>query len=246
MIRIFLTALTVCICLSCGRNNNQLPSSESAGIGDTIDAASVLNDPKNILNVQTSSFSEIDSSGVLMFPLAMAEKGRGSDIISKEMPGNTYWNIIFYNSQTGQHHLLSERKMLINNYDEYKGDGISIPQINNSLFYNVITDDYNHDKKLTSDDPQYLFITDKTGHNLQQISPSGYHLMKWNYIERTNKVIMTLRRDSNKNRVFESEDEISTFEIELGKGVKPREIFSTDFKNKLKLLFDKDWKRLKE
>ena len=245
MIRIFLSALTVCICLSCGRNNNQLPSSESAGIGDTIDEVSVLNDPKNILNVQTSSFTEIDSSGILMFPLSMAEKERG-ELLYKGMADGNYWNMIFYNSQTGQYHLLSEQKMLINNYNEHSDNGTSVPHTLNSLLYNITVYDYNRDKKLTTDDPQYLFITDKTGHNLQQISPSGCHLMNWNYIERTSKVIMTLRKDSNKNRVFENEDEVATFEVELGKGVKPREIFSTDFKNKLKLLFDKDWKRLEE
>ena len=40
--------------------------------------------------------------------------------------------------------------------------------------------------------------------------------------------------------------EIATFEIELDKGTEAKEVFGDDFKNKLKILFDKDWKRLKK
>ena len=56
-------------------------------------------------------------------------------------------------------------------------------------------------------------------------------------------MIMTVKKDTDKNKKFDENDEVSTFEIIPGKETEPREIFSTEFKNKLKLLYNKQWKR---
>lgn len=57
---------------------------------------------------------------------------------------------------------------------------------------------------------------------------------------------MTVGKDSDNNIEFDNSDEIATFEIELDKGTEAKEVFGDDFKNKLKILFDRDWKRLKK
>lgn len=239
--------MTLTLLISCGQNNNQLQEQPQGN--PTSDSLAVVNDPKNNLNIQTNSFSEIDSSGVLMFPLSMGESEReGGSLSYKEMPNNGYWNIIFYNSKTKEYHLLSERKMVIENYD-YKyssGDNENISQTTNHIFYTIRTDDFNKDKKLTDQDPQYLFISDKFGNNFRQISPPNYNLNNWKFIKSSNKVIMTVGKDSDKNIKFDNSDEITTFEIELAKGEEAKEIFADDFKNKLKILFDRDWKRIKK
>ena len=237
--------MTLILLISCEQNNNQQQEQKK---GNSIsDSLAVLNDPKSNLNIQTNSFSEIDSSGVMIFPLSMGEtKREGGSLSYKEMPNNGYWNIIFYNSITKEYHLLSERKMIIGNYD-YKygsGDNDNISQTSNHIFYTIRTDDFNKDKKLTDQDPQYLFISDKYGNNFRQISPTNYNLNNWKFIKSSNKVIMTVGKDSDKNIKFDNSDEITTFEIELDKGTEAKEVFSEDFKNKLKILFDKDWKRI--
>jgi len=73
---------------SCGQNNRQQPTTFSDSTA--VDTLAILNDPKNNLNVQTNSFSEIDSSGIIMFPLSMGETTRdGGSISYKEIPNSS-------------------------------------------------------------------------------------------------------------------------------------------------------------
>jgi hypothetical protein len=58
------------ILISCGQDKQeQTTQNNSSNV--LVDSVAVINDPKNNLNIQTNSFSEIDSSGILMFPLSM-------------------------------------------------------------------------------------------------------------------------------------------------------------------------------
>lgn len=237
----FATALLA----SCEENLEQQPSPFTNNT--TVDMVAILNDPKNNLNVQANSFSEIDSSGILMFPLLMGETERGSgSLYYKEIPYSSYWNIIFFNSNTAQYHLLGEQKMLISNFDiSYgKGNNANVALTKKNIFYAVISDDYNQDKKLTSDDPEYLFVSDREGYHFRQISPAGYHVNSWQFIKASNKIIMTATKDSDKNRKFNDKDEVAAFQIDIDKETQPSEIFSTDFKNRLKIMFDREWKRV--
>jgi len=61
------------------------------------------------------------------------------------------------------------------------------------------------------------------GKNFRQISPSNFSLNNWDYIESSNKVIMTLSKDSNLNKLFDEKDEILTFKIILDKMEEPKE-----------------------
>jgi hypothetical protein len=248
MQRQFLFLSVIFILTSCGQNKQEQTTQNNSN-NVMVDSVAVINDPKNNLNIQTNSFSEIDSSGILMFPLSMGETERdGGSLSYKEMPSNSYWNIVFLNSKTNDYHLLNDRKMLIYSYDiKYSsGNNINISQSKNHIFYSITTDDYNKDKKLTQEDPNYLFVTDKAGNNFRQISPSNYHLQNWEFIKSVNKVIMTVKKDSDMNNKFDEKDEVTTFEIDIEKGTEPKEIFSQEFKNKLKILYDRDWKRLKK
>ena len=248
MLRLIISLLTAFILISCGQNKQE--SQTQKNVDNTmVDTLSVLNDPKNNLNIQTNSFSEIDSSGILMFPLSMSEAvGDGGSLSYKEMPSNSYWNIIFLNSMTNEYHLLSDKKMLIRNYDfKYSSnDNMDISQTSRHIFYSITSDDFNKDKKLTDEDPKYLFVSDNEGNNFRQISPSNYNLQNWQFIKSVNKILLTVRKDSDKNNKFDDKDEVTTFEVDIDKGTQPKEVFSTDFKNKLKILYDRDWRRMKK
>ena len=248
MLKFSAVVITTLLLFSCGQKKQQ---GQQPTLSDStaVDTVAILNDLKNNLNIQTNSFSEIDSSGIIMFPLSMGEASRdGGSFSYKEIPYSSYWNIIIYNSHNSQYHLLSNRKMLISSFDiKYSsGDNVDIAFSNRNIFYKVTVDDYNEDKKLTSDDPEYLFVSDKEGNNFRQISPAGYSLKSWQFIKSTNKIIMAVTKDSDKNRKFGEKDEVTTFQIDIDKESQPTEIFSTEFKNKLKVLFDRDWKRIKE
>jgi hypothetical protein len=231
--------------MACTPNKEQNNTAPNA----VVDSVAVVNDPKNNLNIQTNSFSEIDSSGILMFPLLMAETERdGGSLWYKSMPGGSYWNIIFLNSRTSDYHLLSEQKMLIKNYDfKYSSNGnADITQTKKYIFYNIVTTDYNADKFLSYEDPGYLFVSDKEGNNFRQISPPNYDVQNWQFVKASGKIILTVKKDSDKNNKFDDKDEVTTFEADIEKGTAAAEVFSTEFKNKLKILFDRDWKRVKK
>jgi hypothetical protein len=249
MLRHIIFLSTIILLTSCGQDQQGQQNQTSAD-STLVDSIAVLNDPKNNLNIQTNSFSEIDSSGILMFPLSMgeSERGDGGSLSYKSMPSDSYWNIIFLNSKTNEYHLLSDKKMLIRNYDfNYKiHTNVDISQTARYIFYTITTYDFNQDKKLTYEDPKYLFVTDKEGKNFRQISPSNYDLQNWQFIKSVNKVILTVKKDSDKNNKFDEKDEVTTFEVEIDKGTEPKEVFPPEFKNKLKILYDRDWKRLKK
>ncbi len=101
------------------------------------------------------------------------------------------------------------------------------------------------DKKLNSDDPEYLFVWDKEGNNFRQLSPEDYDLKSWLFVKSTNKILMAVAKDSDHNKIFEDKDEVTTFQIDIDQDNLSREIFSREFKNKLKMMFDPEWKRVK-
>jgi hypothetical protein len=215
------------------------------------DSVAIVNDPYSNLNIQALAFSEIDSSGILMFPLAQqGREGRsGTGSLSyKEIPANNYWNIIFLNTKTNEYHLLSERKMLISNYQFNSGNSskIIVEDGGRFIFYSIITDDYNLDMKLNSFDPSYLFMSDRAGNNFRQISPPAANLLNWQFIEVSGKIIMTVQKDRNADKTFDAKDEVATFEIAIDKDAAPKEVFSNEFKNKLKLSFNRNWSQESE
>lgn len=248
MPKIFAIIIPTLLFFSCGQIAEQERTTTPAD-NTVVDTVAILNDPKNNVSVQTHSFAEIDSSGIILFPLSMGESSRdGGSLSYKSIPYSSYWNIIFYNTHNSAYHLLSERKMLISSFDiKYSSDdNVDVTISKRNIFYRVVVDDYDQDKALTTEDPEYLFVSDKEGNNFRQISPAGYDLRSWQLIKSTNQIIMAVSKDSDKNRKFGDTDDVATFQIDIDKETQPREIFSTEFKNKLKILHEKDWKRNKE
>ncbi len=245
MLKQIMFIVTLAGFIACAPNKEQ----NNVAPNTVADSVALIYNPKNNLNIQTSIFSEIDSSGILLFPLLIAESQRdGGSFSYKSTPYSSYWNIIFLNTHTHQYHLLSEQKMLIKNYDfKYSGNAdAAIAQTNKYIFYNIVTTDYNADKLLSAEDPVYLFISDKEGNNFRQISPVNYDVQNWQFIKASGKIILTVKKDSDKNNKFDDKDEITTFETNMEKDTVPGEVFSTEFKNKLKILFDRDWKKVKK
>ena len=245
-----LFTLTVCVLICCTEKKHE--QSTAASPPGASDSLAIINN-KN-LNVRLLAAEEIDSSGILMFPLQAENKERGSGSFGsydyKEIPYNSFWNIVFYNSLSGEYHLLSEQKMLILKYAAGgSSDGehrLKGTRFDKSIFYEMITTDHNGDKLFDSNDPQYLFMSDNQGYHLKQLSPVGLTLSSWSYIKGSSRIVMRLIKDSDNNKKFEDSDELLAYEYDLVKDSAAREIFPAAFKNRLKILFDKDWKAKKK
>jgi hypothetical protein len=242
MLKLMMGAAILTLFGACGP---AVPPSTPQDAPTAVDSLQTVSNLANNLNVQANSITEIDSSGILMLPLSMGETERGGSSFYKSMPMGNYWNIVFYNSKTDAVHLLSEKKMLITSYQQqYNGSGnTEAGQTSKHIFYTIVTDDYNKDGKLTEGDPSYLFASDKAGDSLQQLSPTGCQLKHWQYLKTSNKLLMTVQKDSDKNNKFDDEDEIAVFALEMGKSAAPVEILPQAFKNKLKLLYSRQWQK---
>ena len=242
MIR-FVSIVFYCMLIACGK-----PTGKKQASTDGIDSVVAATGSQAKLNLQISKFEEIDSSGVLMFPLAMGETAkRGKSDYYKEVPYNMYWNIIFYNSANGQSHLLSDTlKLLVNDFGYNNPGQRDKLKSRSKLFFNLTVTDNNEDGLLDGDDPNYLFVTDKQGKNLKQVSPSGCDFFDWYVVENSDLIIMLVRVDSNRDHKFDEEDEKAAYRFDLTADSMPTEIVEPEFKEKLRNLYHRDWQRKKQ
>lgn len=207
-----------------------------------IDSVAVVSNNKNNNIAKLETYMETDSSGILIFPLRFAPKENIAASISKRSDVDAgYWNVAFYNTKTGEQKLLTESKVLITNINKEMLDEQNLKSLTSYIFYEVVSEDFNKDGKFTNEDARYLFISERSGNNFLSISPAGKNVLSWKYLKPSGKILMTVQTDSNKNGKFEEDDETSLYTISLQTGTSPEEAFSEAFKNKLKVLYAKQW-----
>jgi hypothetical protein len=195
------------------------------------------------------TFTELDSTGILLFPLGMGESqrsGSSSGYGYKEMPYNTYWNILFVNSKTSEQHLLADRKMLIRSYGNSVTGSDRDHSSDKYIFYTVTAEDANADSVFTEKDPEYLFVSDSAGYQFRQVSPGGYDLREWKYIKSSGKIFLIAAKDSDGNKEYDEDDELAAFEVDIMTNAAPVEVFSPALKTQLREMYDKYWKRIKK
>lgn len=228
---------------------------------------SVIDEPSTVklqkgtteqFNLKFSSPILIDNSEYVMYPLTVGktpgENGEGYDV-----GGNAsvnYWNIVFYNTATGEYHLLDDkRKMVIlsHNYgssnqgasssapDFNKVPKVAYQQVDRLIYYTVATKDYNMDNELNSKDPHYLFISDRSGKGFKQISPDNESVRGWTAINGSNKILIRIIRDSNGDKKFNGKDVSVPMVYDLNKNMPSAEIFDEGFKTKLRKQFEEQW-----
>jgi hypothetical protein len=154
------------------------------------------------LKIQTHESFEIDSSGIVIFPLQIGETDdsrlKGSFESGKR---DAYWNMIFYNTNTGKKHWLSDKKMLILNYETnydnssyYSSEDSDTPKIDNYSSKNYILE-LPTGEKIKFEAKKYL---------RQYISILNSNL------EKSNKINLQklIKNKENKNYKIESNDNI--------------------------------------
>jgi hypothetical protein len=229
------------------------PQSPSA---DTTNSPQAVQQRISKLKLQFEQVIQPDSSDYLLLPLNISETPDEEGFIDirtyKEHEPTHYWNVAFYNTRMGQHHLLDEtRKMLIHQITvngpvaESYGSKRAGATDNRYIFYRVITADHNGDKRFNFADLTYLFVSDRDGRAFRQLSPAGYDLLSWELVSGTRKVFMPVHRDGNNNHRLDEAEEKLAFLVDLDRPEPAREIFTGPEKTHLKELYDRDWKRIK-
>ena len=216
----------------------------------------------NALKLDFETPVRLDSSAYVMYPLLLDrkkdEKGDYFSSSSGDGGGLLFWNISFYNTSTGEYHLLDDqRKMLISAYDlkednahfRSSSSGLvsggrvqaGINEAEKLIFYTIRTTDFNHDGMLDGRDPAYLFVSDKTGRNFRQISPDSAHVDEWLALSHTNNVLLQINRDTNGDKKFDSKDEVTPMIYSTATGAAAKDVFSPEFRVKTKQQLNAQW-----
>lgn len=246
MFKYIATFISIALFISCSEKNLN-KQTKPPEIDLPKDSVAIISNPQVTPTVLTAGFSEIDTSGILLFPLRFSgeeKKSTGSIDYSSRSGADNFWNIIFLNTRTNESHLLSNQKLLITHFHLNYLSSNTDKEVNGKyIYYNIITNDYNQDNRLDNKDPVYLFKSDKNGNNMQQVSPADHHLLNWQFIKTSNKIMMTAIKDVNQDKKFDDKDETVVYEFEPGKSALAQQVFTTDFNNKLKWLYHKHWEQ---
>ncbi|GAA4047137.1 hypothetical protein GCM10022409_36540 [Hymenobacter glaciei] len=196
-----------------------------------------------------------------MYPLLLGSTDEGDkdgSIVSKSYSrSNTFWNIAFYNTETGESHLLSpDKKMVLYAYTEQGSESgastvsaskfakyaeLGSGQLDKLLYYSVRTVDFNHDGVIDQQDPNYLFTSDKAGNNFQQISPDNYNVESWHLVKGTNKILMQGTPDTDNNKEFNEQDVTTPLVYSIRPKRDAKAVFSGPFSSSVKQLLDQHW-----
>jgi hypothetical protein len=202
-------------------------------------------------------FSEpqtIDSSSIVIYPLILEKTTYGGSYGSSSSGGGekiSYWNLIFYNTETATKHLLTTKnKILIYSINmggfSSSSSGVWTSGINifkDNIIYTVVSKDHNQNKSLDQDDPTYLFVSTKQGNDFRQISPDDYNITSWEVIKGTTKIIMQGQKDENGDKKFDQNDKTIPLIVDLGLNKQANETFENSYIDSLKKNLIGIWKQ---
>ena len=165
-------------------------------------------------------YIELDSTNLILIPIEWDNNAKVDDI--KVQGVNRTKNILFYNPTNDYQKFLFDSKLqIIVSYSghllrrRYAADTTARPLNKEQLYYTVINEDYNGDKKLDDGDPTYLYASKFDGSELTLLTPQFYSLKNYRYIERSHVILATLTEDENRDKKFNNNDAEVLYKIEL-------------------------------
>lgn len=138
------------------------------------------------------------------------------DSAYERMSQMTIYNLIFHNRRTGESHLLLSENRLISSFqliNEENSEGQAIK--NQFIFIEVIPDDTNQDGIRDRQDAVIGYIADASGKNLTQVTPDNTQLVSWQMDKPLGVLLLKVVQDSNNDRKFTGEDDISFIKVSL-------------------------------
>ena len=83
------------------------------------------------------------------------------------------------------------------------------------IVYLARTENFNGDNALDNQDPVYLYVSTKTGDNLKQITPKGFHIISWTVSKDKKMILVKIQNDKNNNKKFGNGDDELYYRIDL-------------------------------
>jgi len=91
--------------------------------------------------------------------------------------------------------------------------------------YIAITDNFNRDNGLDSQDPRYLYISTRTGDNLKQITPNGLNVVSWTLSKDKKMILVKVQNDKNGNKKFGNGDDELYYRVDLNADISKIECY---------------------
>jgi hypothetical protein len=219
--RYAIASLLCALSLACTGSGNRQSSLTTANASDA--------EP----NISYGDLIFPQQSDYLMIPVGFyKDEKTARRIISKDVYGNpvydrmspmTIYNFIFHNRRTGESHLLLSENTLISSFELLNEENEAGEAIKNQfVFIEVISEDTNQDGNRDRQDAVIGYIADASGKNLQQVTPDNTQLVFWQIDKPLGVLLLKVVQDSNNDRQFTGEDDISFIKVPLNKlGIGP-------------------------
>lgn len=115
----------------------------------------------------------------------------------------TCYNLLFFQKATlAEHALLPHGRFVITNINAATKPDVRWP----FLFYTIVKADTNHDGEQNGEDAGALFVSDRSGHQLRQLTPDGAQLENWHILPKTSLLLAQIRPDTNHDLKFTHAD----------------------------------------
>ncbi|WP_445637528.1 Lipoprotein [Nostoc sp. DSM 114161] len=199
--------------------------------------AKATDKPKAEQNIIYGDLVIKEQSDYLMIPVNFPdqdrEKPNNLSLSRSYERSNNLYNIIFYNKQDGEAHLLLNKKAVINSFELLEVKAANKP-ITRVWLYKIIDQDTNADKKINGDDAIVGYISDLSGKNLQQITPNNTQIINWVLLPSQNAIFLKIIKDSNNDKKFTGEDNTNFVRVNLDRPGIGTEIISDRLEQEIK------------
>ncbi|WP_448266792.1 hypothetical protein [Nostoc sp. DSM 114159] len=210
-----------------------------SSVSKNAEQAKATEKPKPQQNLIYGDLIIKEQSDYLMIPVSLVEQNedKGIDLnlsrsYEKER-NNQFYNIIFYQKQGGEAHLLLNKKAIIASFDFLEVKAANKPTTRVWL-YKIIDQDTNIDKKLNSEDATIGYLSDVSGKNLQQITPNNTRIISWVVVPGQNAIFLKILKDSDNDKKFTKEDKTNFVRVNLDKIGMGTEIISDQIEQEIK------------
>ncbi|MDZ7969020.1 MAG: hypothetical protein RM368_29390 [Nostoc sp. DedSLP03] len=210
-----------------------------SSVSKNAEQAKATEKPKPQQNLIYGDLIIKEQSDYLMIPVSLAEQNedKGVDLnlsrsYEKER-NNQLYNIIFYQKQGNEAHLLLNKKAIIASFDLLEVKTVNKPTTRVWL-YKIIDQDTNIDKKFNSEDATIGYLSDISGKNLQQITPNNTRIISWVLVPGQNAIFLKILKDSDNDKKFTKEDKTNFVRVNLDKIGMGTEIISDQIEQEIK------------
>lgn len=190
--------------------------------------------PVGFQNVSKSKLSKRDSYSSYRSGSSYGESGYYSFY-------GHFNNLVFKNKETGNTHLLLDKKALITSlYYPYQHCGLEDDDLANFLMFTIVEEDSNDDNLINDKDADSIYLSDKHGKQLVKVNSANTKLIDWTLSNKDKKLFLRLRLDSNGNKKFEESDKMEIIVLDPeNPSLKPVPLIDDGTKNQMKKILSK-------